>query len=159
MFTFFSKDTLNIKSNRYLQCYTTFLCQKKLFFWTLFNVKFLETKVSWFFIQILSSTTVFNIDLFEQQIKILEWFLKDHVTLKTRVMAAENSALQRKKFFKSFIQINKKTPNIWPNWKLTYPMLSNFVSEPFVKLEVFTARGKCSKVNNKGKWSTIQQHR
>ncbi len=87
--------------------------------------KILETKVSWFFIKILSSTTVFNIDLFEQQIKILEWFLKDHVTLKTRVMAAENSALQRKKFFKSFIQIKKKTPNIWPNWKLTYPMLSN----------------------------------
>jgi len=34
--------------------------------------KILETKVSWFFIKILSSTTVFNIDLFEQQIKILE---------------------------------------------------------------------------------------
>jgi len=40
----------------------------------------------------------------------------------------------------------------------TYPMLSYFVSEPFVKFEVFTARGKCSKVNYKGKWSTIQQH-
>ncbi len=48
--------------------------------------------------EILSSTTVFNIDtnkkiLFEQQISILEWFLKDHVTMDARVMAAENSAL------------------------------------------------------------------
>lgn len=41
----------------------------------------------------------------------------------------------------------------------TYPMLSDFVSQPFIKFEVFTARGKSSKVNNKGKWSTIQQHR
>ncbi len=30
---------------------------------------------------------------FEQQISILEWFLKDHVTLKTGVMTAENSVL------------------------------------------------------------------
>ncbi len=32
----------------------------------------------------------------EQQISILEWFLKNHVTLKTKVMAAENSALSNK---------------------------------------------------------------
>ncbi len=31
--------------------------------------------------------------MFLQQIKILEWFLKDHVTLKTEAMAAGNSAL------------------------------------------------------------------
>jgi len=41
--------------------------------------------------KLLSSTTVFNIDnneerFFKQQISILEWFLKDHVTLKARVM-------------------------------------------------------------------------
>ncbi len=29
---------------------------------------------------------------FEQQISIFEWFQKDHVTLKTGVMAAKNSA-------------------------------------------------------------------
>lgn len=38
-------------------------------------------------------------------------------------------------------------------------MFSDFVSQPFIKFEVFTARSKCSKVNYKGKWSTIQQHR
>ncbi len=31
--------------------------------------------------------------ILEQQISILEWFLKDHVTLKTGVIAAENVAL------------------------------------------------------------------
>ncbi len=41
------------------------------------------------------STTVFNIDkkwqmFLKQQLWILEWFLKDHVTLKTAVMADEN---------------------------------------------------------------------
>ncbi len=33
------------------------------------------------------------INVSEQQISILEWFLKDHVTLKTGVIDAENSAL------------------------------------------------------------------
>ncbi len=33
----------------------------------------------------------------QHQISILEWFLKDHVTLKTGVMAAENSALPSQK--------------------------------------------------------------
>ncbi len=45
-----------------------------------------------------TSTTVFNSNndkqmFLEQQISILEWFLKDHVTLKTREMATENSVL------------------------------------------------------------------
>ncbi len=45
-----------------------------------------------------TSTTVFNSNndkqmFLEQQIIILEWFLKDHVTLKTGVMATENSVL------------------------------------------------------------------
>ncbi len=40
----------------------------------------------------LSSTAVFNIDN-KHQISILEWFLKHHVTLKTGVMPADNSAL------------------------------------------------------------------
>ncbi len=31
---------------------------------------------------------------FDHQISILEWSLKDHVTLKTEVMAAKNSAFQ-----------------------------------------------------------------
>ncbi len=31
--------------------------------------------------------------LSEQQINLLEWFLKDHVTLKTGEMSAENLAL------------------------------------------------------------------
>ncbi len=41
---------------------------------------------------------VFNIDDFswiEYQISTSEWFLKDHVKVKTRVMAAENSAHMR----------------------------------------------------------------
>ncbi len=43
--------------------------------------------------EILSVTTGSNIEsVFEYQISILEWYLKDHVTLKTRVMAADNSA-------------------------------------------------------------------
>ncbi len=33
----------------------------------------------------------------DHQISILEWFLKDHVALKTGVMPAENSALQLQK--------------------------------------------------------------
>ncbi len=32
-----------------------------------------------------------------KQISILEWFLKDHVTLKTGVMVAENSVLPLQK--------------------------------------------------------------
>ncbi len=32
--------------------------------------------------------------LLEDQICILEWFLKDHVILKTGVISAENSALR-----------------------------------------------------------------
>ncbi len=44
-------------------------------------------------IKILSSTAVFKSLFLEHQISILELFLKDHVTLKTGVMAAENSAV------------------------------------------------------------------
>ncbi len=33
----------------------------------------------------------------DQQIGILEWFLKDHVTLKTKVMAAKKSVLPSQK--------------------------------------------------------------
>ncbi len=40
------------------------------------------------------STLIMIRNIFEHQISILERFLKDHVTLKTGVMAAENSALQ-----------------------------------------------------------------
>ncbi len=46
------------------------------------------------------STTVFSIlEMYlEHQNSILEWFLKDHVTQKTGVMAAENSALPSKEY-------------------------------------------------------------
>ncbi len=46
---------------------------------------------------ILCSTNILNIDNnwnLENQISMLEWFLKDHVTLNTKFMGAENSALQ-----------------------------------------------------------------
>ncbi len=47
--------------------------------------------------KMLSRTTVFSIDnnnkcLFEQKISMLEWFLKDYVTLKTGVMMMENNS-------------------------------------------------------------------
>ncbi len=38
------------------------------------------------------STQIIQI-VFEHQISMSEWFLKDHVTLKTGVLTAENSAL------------------------------------------------------------------
>ncbi len=46
----------------------------------------------------------------KQQIGILEWFLKDHVTLTTAVMAAKNSALRyrNKSHFKVYYNKNKK---------------------------------------------------
>lgn len=37
-------------------------------------------------------------------------------------------------------------------------MFSDLVSQPFIKLEVFTARRKSSEVNHKGKGGSIQQH-
>jgi len=61
-------------------------------FYTFYQV--LNKKVSQFPQKILSSTTDHNNNkkgYFEQQIAILEWFLKDHVTLKTEGMATENS--------------------------------------------------------------------
>ncbi len=46
------------------------------------------------FPQNIKYAAVFNkIFFLEQQISILEWFLKDHVTLKTGVVAADNSVL------------------------------------------------------------------
>ncbi len=39
-----------------------------------------------------------NCQFLEEQIIILEWFLKDHVTLNTAVMAAENSALSSQEY-------------------------------------------------------------
>ncbi len=57
-----------------------------LFFWTFYSSKNPEKKK---FSQ--KSSTVFNIDnnketFLELQISILEWFLKDHVTLKTGML-------------------------------------------------------------------------
>ncbi len=54
------------------------------------NKLFLKKKILTAFTEILSSTTVSNIDnmniFIVQQISILGCFLKDHVTLKTEVM-------------------------------------------------------------------------
>ncbi len=61
-------------------------------------VNFIYEKKNTWFQKILSSTMVFKIDIFswlEYQISTSEWFLKDHVKVKTRVMAAENSAHMR----------------------------------------------------------------
>ncbi len=61
-----------------------------LFFWTFIHQKILNKTAQLFF----------NTDIkkkFEQQISILEWFLKDHMTLTTGAMAAENSALPSQK--------------------------------------------------------------
>ncbi len=58
-----------------------------LFFWTLYS-----KYVRWF-----PQNHVFNIYntkmLLEHQTSLLVWFLKDHVTLRTQVPAAKNSAL------------------------------------------------------------------
>ncbi len=59
-----------------------------LFFCSFYSLKILE-KMIMAFTKTLSSRTVFNIDNnknLEHPISISEWFLKDHVTLKTVVM-------------------------------------------------------------------------
>ncbi len=60
-----------------------------LFFWTFYSLKNPEKKKITDSTKLLSSTTVFNIDqnkIPEQQISILKWFPKDHVTLMIGVM-------------------------------------------------------------------------
>ncbi len=42
---------------------------------------------------VFNKTKLLKLFLLSTNSSILEWFLKDHVTLKTRVMNAENSAL------------------------------------------------------------------
>ncbi len=44
----------------------------------------------------------------EHQISILEWFLKDHVTLKTKVMATENSSFHHRNKLHFKIYSNRK---------------------------------------------------
>ncbi len=39
----------------------------------------------------------------QKQIRILEWFLKDHVALKTGVMTAENSALPSQEYILKYL--------------------------------------------------------
>ncbi len=55
-----------------------------------FHIKTILKKCIMDFTKILNCTTIFNIDknkkCLKHQISILEWFLKDHVTLKTGVM-------------------------------------------------------------------------
>ncbi len=74
-----------------LHCYKRFL----------FQIKNPEKKSIIVSTKISTSTIVFNIGnnkklFLEHQISILEGFLKEHVTLKTGVMAAENSALHHR---------------------------------------------------------------
>ncbi len=69
-----------------------------LFFWTFYLSNDLESKSITILAKILRSTTIFNIDDDNNKkcflgTKSFQWFLKDHVTLKIGVMAAENSAL------------------------------------------------------------------
>jgi len=47
-------------------------------------------------------------EMLEQQINILEQFLKDHVTLKTGIMAADISALQSQEKILFNIYLNRK---------------------------------------------------
>jgi len=44
----------------------------------------------------------------EYQISILEWFLKDHVTLQTRVMIDENAALHHRNKLYLEVYSNRK---------------------------------------------------
>ncbi len=65
--------------------------------WTFYSLKNPEKNVSQFPQKILSSTTFSTLIVtkmfLEHEIDILEWFVKDHVTLQTEVMAAENPDL------------------------------------------------------------------
>jgi len=82
------------------------------------NTVFFLTFSSWILtkcIKILSRTTV-NIDnnknALEQQISILEWFLKDHVTLKTGVMMLKiQLCLHRNKLQLKYMKIENCTLN------------------------------------------------
>ncbi len=114
--------------------------------------------------EILSSTSVFNTDkkMFpEQQICILEWFLKDHVTLKTGVMMLKIQLcitginyifkyLKMEKLFKILLfyfiyQINAALVNIK---KSTYPEILNS-SAVFKNLLLFDQRWmKCQYLNH-----------
>ncbi len=55
----------------------------------------------------------------EQQISILEWFLKDHVTLKTGVMMLKINFYHRNNYILKYIQIEssclKKSTKIFYN--------------------------------------------
>ncbi len=96
LFSFWKKCITFLKSDRHLQ---------KIYFlhkgWELsIYQQILRKMYHGFHKNILSSTTVFNTDnnkkclfslFYVYQISILEWFLKDHVTLRNGVMAAENS--------------------------------------------------------------------
>ncbi len=69
-----------------------------LFFWTFLLIKESWKKESWIkkCWNEKYSISVFNIDNNKNQISILEWSLKDHVTLKTGVMVLDNSALHHR---------------------------------------------------------------
>lgn len=55
----------------------------------------------------------------------------------------------------------KRNPSkrVWcQQTRRTYPVFSDLVRQPFIKLEVFTARGESSEVNHKGKGGSVEQH-
>ncbi len=55
--------------------------------------------------KILSSTTDFNIDMNIKLFLSTKWLLKDHVTLKTGVMAAENSKHISKLYLNAYFKV------------------------------------------------------
>ncbi len=88
-FFFFSKDALSLPK---VTVKTFTLLQKKIYIIIYsFGLPILQISwkrnVSWF------QNWWLDEMLSEQQINLLEWFLKDHVTLKTGEMSAENLAL------------------------------------------------------------------
>ncbi len=74
----------------------------------LFNYPFIREfrkKVSWF-------PQMYCLHLFiDQQISILKWFLKGHVTLKIGVTAAENSVLHHNKLHFKMLKLKKNSNN------------------------------------------------
>ncbi len=76
-----------------------------LFFWTVFKSKNPENNVSFF---------PEKKNFLEQQIIILEWFLKDHVTLKTGVMMLKiQLCITGINYILKYIQIENSYFKLW----------------------------------------------
>ncbi len=97
----------------------------------------------------------------EHQISILEWFLKDHVTLKTGVMAAENSVvvITRINYILKYIQIKRDILN----WIATFHNITALHIEYnhiyHVNNTLYHICNICKKINNNNEtYSLIQKH-